>query len=97
MLTVIRLGLPNKTSALAWLHQRYREPDGSTAAGLPQRQTLAQCTNGFAMDWYRNAGGREELPAFEGSQALPILRAALLRHQQALLGDKPIASKDLAA
>jgi putative transposase len=28
---------------------------------------------------------------------LPVLRAALLRHQQALLGDQPIASKNLAA
>ncbi len=28
---------------------------------------------------------------------LPVLRAALLRHQQALLGDQPIASKTLAA
>jgi hypothetical protein len=28
---------------------------------------------------------------------LPILRAALLRHQQTLLGDKLIASKNLAA
>src|SRR5271169_5274338 len=28
---------------------------------------------------------------------LPILRAALLRHQQALLGDRLIASKNLAA
>jgi putative transposase len=28
---------------------------------------------------------------------LPILRVALLRHQQALFGDKLIASKNLAA
>jgi hypothetical protein len=28
---------------------------------------------------------------------LPVLRAALLRHQQALLGDQPVASKNLAA
>jgi hypothetical protein len=28
---------------------------------------------------------------------LPVLRAALLRHQQALLGDKPIARKNVAA
>jgi hypothetical protein len=28
---------------------------------------------------------------------LPLLRAALLCHQQALLGDQPIASKNLAA
>ena len=28
---------------------------------------------------------------------LPILRAALLRHQQALLGDKIVVSKTLAA
>ena len=28
---------------------------------------------------------------------LPVLRAALLRHQQALLGDKLIASENLVA
>ena len=28
---------------------------------------------------------------------LPVLRAALLRHQQTLLGDQPIARKNLAA
>jgi len=28
---------------------------------------------------------------------LPVLRVALLRHQQAFLGDQPIASKNLAA
>jgi hypothetical protein len=28
---------------------------------------------------------------------LPILRAALLQHQKTLLGDQPIASKNLAA
>lgn len=28
---------------------------------------------------------------------LPVLRAALLRHQQALLGEQPIANKTLAA
>ena len=28
---------------------------------------------------------------------LPILRVALLRHQQALLDDQPIASKNMAA
>jgi hypothetical protein len=53
--------------------------------------------DGFAMDWNRDVGGREQLPPFEGPQAAPILRAALLRHQQALLGDQPIASKNLAA
>jgi hypothetical protein len=28
---------------------------------------------------------------------LPVLRAALMRHQQTLLGDQPIARKNLAA
>ena len=38
-------------------------------------------------------------PAFnlKAHKQLPILRAGLLRHQQALLGDKLIASKNLAA
>jgi hypothetical protein len=36
---------------------------------LPQRQTLARCADGVAMDYNRNAGSREKLPSFEGPQA----------------------------
>jgi hypothetical protein len=64
MLTVIRLGLPAQLRRS--LGCTNREPDGSAAAGLPERQTL--CTDGIAMDRNRNAGSREELPAFEGAQ-----------------------------
>ena len=69
MLTVIRLGLPDQlrrslgcTNAIESLMAVLRQ-------GLPQRQTLARCTDGFAMDWNSHAGGREELPPFEGPQA----------------------------
>src|SRR5258707_9274553 len=58
-------------AALARLHQRDRKPDGRAATGLQQRQTLARCADGVAMDWNRNAGGREELSPFEGPQAAP--------------------------
>ena len=97
MLTVDPAGPARPAAALARLHQRDRELDGRAAAGLPQRQTLARCANGVAMDCNRNAGGREELPPLKAHKQLPILRAALLRHQQALPGDKLIASKNLAA
>jgi hypothetical protein len=68
MLTVIPSRPACPTTALARLYQCNREPDGSAAAGLPERQTLAQCTDGIAMDRNRNAGSREGLPAFEGAQ-----------------------------
>ena len=71
MLTVIRIGLPDQLRALPWLHQCDRESDGHAADGLPQRQTLARRTHGAAMDWNRNAGGRDKLPPFEGPQATP--------------------------
>jgi hypothetical protein len=67
---------------------------GRAAEGLPQRQTSARHTDGIAMNRNRNVGGREKLPPFEGPQAASD---ALPRHQQALLGDKLIASKNLAA
>ena len=98
MLTVIRLGLPNELRrSLGCTNAIETARNSRTAAALPQRQTLARRTDGFAMDWNRHAGSREELPPFEGPQAASDLRAALLRHQQALLGDQPIASKNLAA
>ena len=49
------------------------------------------------MDWNRHAGGRKSFRRLKAHKQLPVLRAALLRHQQALLGDKLIASKNLAA
>src|SRR5665811_1424104 len=59
------------TATRARLHQRYREPDGRPPAGLPQRQTLAQCADGLAMDRHRYAGGQKDLPQLEGLQAPP--------------------------
>ena len=79
------------------LHQRDREPNCPAAADLPQRQTLARCTNGLAMDGNCNAGGREKLSPFEGPQAASLLKAALQRHQHSLLGDHNIGSNNLAA
>ena len=68
MLTVIRLGLPAAAS-LAGLHQHHREHDGHHPARLPQRQTLARCINGTALDRSGNAGGNQGLSAIEGTQA----------------------------
>ena len=49
------------------------------------------------MDWNRDAGGRESFRRLKAHKQLPILRAALLRHQQVLLGEELNASKNLAA
>src|SRR5262249_40368391 len=36
---------------------------------LPQRQTLARCVDGTALDRSRDAGGYQGVPTIEGSQA----------------------------
>lgn len=69
MLTVIRLGLPPAAAPLAGLHQYHREHDGHHSACLPQRQALARCIDGVAVDRSGAAGGRQRLPAIEGLQA----------------------------
>lgn len=40
---------------------------------------------------------KKSFRSLKAHKQLPILRAALLRHQQALLGGRPIASKNPAA
>jgi putative transposase len=69
MLTVIRLGLPDQlrrslgcTNAIESLIAVLRQV-------CRNRQTLARCTNGLAVDGNCNAGGRERLSPFEGPQA----------------------------
>ena len=89
-------GSARLTAAIARLRQRDREPNGRAATGLPQRQTLARCTNSFAMDCNRHAGAEKGFRRLKAHKQLSILRAALLRYQQALPGDRPIASKNLA-
>ena len=84
-------------AALARLHQRDREPDGYAAAGLPQRQTLARCADGIVMPGTAMLEAAKSFRRLKAHKQLPALRAALLRHQRALLGDQPIASKILAA
>jgi hypothetical protein len=51
---------------------------------------------GSELGWH---GGKAEksFRRLKAHKQLPILRAALLRHQQALLGHQPIARKTLAA
>ena len=97
MLTVIRLGLPDQL----------RRSLGCTNAIESLMAVLRQvCRNvkrwrdaRMALRWTATAMLEAE-KSFRGLKAhkqLPILRAALLRHQQALLGDQLIASKTLAA
>ena len=58
-----------RATPLARVHQRHREHERHHPAGLPQRQTLAGCQDGAALDRRRHAGGRQGLPAAQGPQA----------------------------
>lgn len=97
MLTVIRLGLPDQL----------RRSLGCTNAIESLMAVLRQvCSNvkrwrdaRMALRWTGTAmlEAERSFRRLKAHKQLPVLRAALLRHQQALLGDQPIASKNLAA
>jgi len=97
MLTVIRIGLPD----------RLRRSLGCTNAIESLMAVLRKvCRNvkrwrdaRMALRWTGTAmlEAEKSFRRLKAHKQLPILRAALLRHQQALLGDKLIASKNLAA
>src|SRR5215831_1025992 len=97
MLTVIRLGLPDQL----------RRSLGCTNAIESLIAVLRQvCRNvkrwrnaRMALRWTATAmlEAEKSFRRLKAHKQLPILRAALLRHQQALRGDQPIGSKDLAA
>src|SRR6266481_6175060 len=97
MLTVIRLGLPDQL----------RRSLGCTNAIESLMAVLRQvCRNvkrwrnaRMALRWTATAmlEAEKSFRRLKAHKQLPILRAALLRHQQALRGDQPIGSKDLAA
>ena len=57
------------TPALARLHQRNREHDRHRAARLPQREAVAKCRYGAALDGGRHNGSRQGLPTPQGAQA----------------------------
>ena len=97
MLTVIRLGLPDQL----------RRSLGCTNAIESLMAVLRQiCRNvkrwrdaRMALRWTGTAmlEAEKSFRRLKAHKQLPVLRAALLRHQQALLGDQNIASKNLAA
>jgi hypothetical protein len=58
---------------------------------------LTRCVDGHAMDCTAMLEARKSFRRLKAHKQLPILRAALLLHQQALLGDQPIACKNPAA
>jgi putative transposase len=97
MLTVIRLGLPDPL----------RRALGCTNAIESLMAVLRQvCRNvkrwrnaRMALRWTGTAmlEAKKTFRRLKAHKQLPVLRAALLRHQQALLGDQPIVSKTLAA
>ena len=68
ILTVTRLST-GRAAPLARVHQRHREHERHHPAGLPQRQTLAGCHDGAALDRGRHDGGRQGLPPAQGPQA----------------------------
>jgi putative transposase len=97
MLTVIRLGLPDEL----------RRSLGCTNAIESLIAVLRQvCRNvkrwrdaRMALRWTGTAmlEAAKSFRRLKAHKQLPVLRAALQRHQHALLGDQPIASKNLAA
>jgi transposase-like protein len=97
MLTVIRLGLPDLL----------RRSLGCTNAIESLMAVLRQvCRNvkpwrdaRMALRWTGTAmlEAAKSFRRLKAHKQLPVLRAALLRHQQAVLGDQPIASKNPAA
>ena len=68
MLTVNRLGLPQSSGARSPA-PTHREHDGHHASRLPQREALAKCRDGAALDRRRHDGGGQGLPTPEGLQA----------------------------
>src|SRR6185312_5733513 len=61
------------------LHQYHREHDGHDPARVPQREALAQCRDGVAVDWRSDARGSQRVPATEGSQAVAGLASGIDR------------------
>ena len=68
MLTVIRLGLPPSLRRSLACTNIIENMMGTIRLGLLQRQTLARCVDGTALDRSRDAGGHQGLPAIEGLQ-----------------------------
>src|SRR5215470_13222812 len=97
MLTVIRIGLPNQlrrslgcTNAIESLMAVLR-----TVCRNVKRWRDAR----MALRWTGTAmlEAEKSFRRLKAHRQLPILKAALQRHQQSLLGEQPIASKTLAA
>src|SRR5438128_1098797 len=97
MLTVIRLGLPEELrrslgctnaieSLMAVLRQVCRNVKGWRDARMALRWTATAMLE-----------GEKGFRRLKAHKQLPILRAALLRHQQAIVEDKLVARKNLAA
>jgi transposase-like protein len=97
MLTVIRLGLPDEL----------RRSLGCTNAIESLMAVLRQvCRNvkrwrdaRMALRWTATAmlEAKKGFRRLKAYKQLPVLKAALLRHQQALLDDELVARKNLAA
>ena len=66
-----------KAPALARLHQLNREHDGDRASRLSQREAMAKCCDGAALDRRWNDGSGKGFRRLKAYKQLPILRTAL--------------------
>ena len=69
ILTVTRFGLPVELRRSLACTNIIENMNGTVRQRLPQRQTLAGCRDGAALDRCRYARGRQGLPPAEGPQA----------------------------
>ena len=69
MLTVNRLGLPLKLRRSLACTNCNRKHDGDRASCLSQREAMANCRDGVALDRRRHVGGGQSLPSIESLQA----------------------------
>ncbi len=67
------------TSTLARLYQLNREHDGHRASRLPQREAMAQCRDGAALDGRRHVGSCQGLPPPESLQGLARAQSSASR------------------
>jgi putative transposase len=85
-----------RASSLAGLHQPHREHDQCHPARHREREALAQWQDGSALGCRRHDRDSQGLRKLKAHKQLPILRAALIAHQEHL-AEKPVATTTRAA
>jgi hypothetical protein len=74
-----------------------REHDVHDPVGLPQREALAECRDGAALDGGGNARSRQGFRWLKAHKQLPVLRAALLAIQAQQDRDSVVVPEAVAA